>query len=151
MGGTRDPGADSHRPDAPAAGFQSSILADDSGRRRRRLRWVGRALTVLFILWLGVLGLGALGLQPVGGLPFVGLLPQRAAPPELPVRVQVAVSRHAVVPLVPSRAVRAPGAAPARPSAPRPTRGRRPPTGATGVRTPGALRPATPKRPETTP
>jgi len=48
-------------------GYRSSILADDAGRRRRRFRWIGRVLAVLFVAWLGVLGLGALGLQPLGG------------------------------------------------------------------------------------
>jgi hypothetical protein len=81
------------------SGGEAPILADDSGRRRRRLRALGRVLTGLLILWLGILGLGALGLQPLGGLPVLGLTPDRAAPSELPARIQAAVRTHRVIAL----------------------------------------------------
>jgi hypothetical protein len=84
---------------------EAPILADDSGRRRRRLRVLGRVLSGLLILWLGILGLGALGLQPLGGLPVLGLTPGRATPSELPARIRSAVRMHRVI--APSSSVRA--------------------------------------------
>jgi hypothetical protein len=81
------------------SGSEAPILADDSGRRRRRLRVLGRMLSGLLILWLGILALGALGLQPLGGLPVLGLTPGRAAPSELPARIQAAVRTHRAIAL----------------------------------------------------
>jgi hypothetical protein len=83
----------------PVRGAEAPILADDSGRRRRRLRVLGRALSGMLILWLGVLGLGALGLQPLGGVPGLGLAPERARPSKLPVRIEAAVREHRVIAL----------------------------------------------------
>lgn len=81
------------------SGGEAPILADDSGRRHRRLRVLGRVLSGLLILWLGILALGALGLQPLGGLPVLGLTPDRATPSELPARIQAAVLTHRVIAL----------------------------------------------------
>jgi hypothetical protein len=79
----------------PPAILRHHILADPTGRRRRRLANAGRAATAVLGLWLVVLILGGLGLQPLAGLPIVGGLGAReAAPPALPERVQAAVARH---------------------------------------------------------
>jgi hypothetical protein len=80
-------------PDPPAT-LSHQVLADLTGRRRRRLAIAGRVGTAVLGLWLVVLILGGLGLQPLAGLPIVGHLGVReAAPPALPERVQAAVIR----------------------------------------------------------
>jgi hypothetical protein len=81
------------------SGVETPILADDSGRRRRRLRVLARMLSGALILWLGILALGALGLEPLGGLPVLGLTPGRATPSELPARIQAAVRTHRAIAL----------------------------------------------------
>jgi hypothetical protein len=84
-------------PDPPAI-LRHQVLADPTGRRRRRLAIAGRVATTALGLWLVVLILGGLGLQPLAGLPIVGRLGAReAAPPALPERVQAAVARGATV------------------------------------------------------
>jgi hypothetical protein len=60
------------------------VLEDASGRRLRRLRWVGRATALLFLVWLAVVILGGLGVGPAGRLPFGQVLRPSAGPP--PVR-----------------------------------------------------------------
>jgi hypothetical protein len=98
-------------PDPPAI-LRHQVLADPSGRRRRRLTIAGRVATTALSLWLAVLILGGLGLQPLAGLPIVGHLGVReSAPPALPARVQAAVAGHTTVPatrgaLAPTRTVR---------------------------------------------
>jgi hypothetical protein len=95
------------KPDPPAI-LRHQVLADPTGRRRRRLAIVGRVATTALGLWLVVLILGGLGLQPLAGLPIVGHLGAReAAPPALPERVQAAVARGATVAPT-ARAVQAP-------------------------------------------
>lgn len=95
------------KPDPPAI-LRHQVLADPTGRRRRRLAIVGRVATTALGLWLVVLILGGLGLQPLAGLPIVGHLGVReAAPPALPERVQAAVARGATVAPT-ARAVQAP-------------------------------------------
>jgi len=80
------------------AALRHQVLADLTGRRRRRLAIAGRLVTGALGLWLVVLILGGLGLQPLAGLPIVGDLGAReAAPPALPERVQAAVAKHATV------------------------------------------------------
>lgn len=107
-------------PDGAPAVVRHPVLADPTGRRRRRLAVAGRVATAALGLWLVLLTLGGLGLQPLGGLPVVrDLGAGEAAPPALPKRVQKAVDRGAAV--TPAarkvRSVRAPSPAPARPQA----------------------------------
>jgi hypothetical protein len=96
---------------------ESPILADDSGRRRRRLRVLGGLVSALLVGWLGVLGLGALGLEPLGHLPIVSLEPDRAAPSALPARISAAVRAHRAVAWVPRVGGGAPRLAARAPSA----------------------------------
>ena len=78
--------------------LRHQVLADPTGRRRRRLAVAGRVATTILGLWLVVLILGGLGLQPLAGIPIVGHLGvHEAAPPALPERVQTAVARHTTV------------------------------------------------------
>jgi hypothetical protein len=95
-------------PEPGPAPLRHHVLADPTGRRRRRLAIAGRVATTALGLWLVVLILGGLGLQPLAGLPIVGDLGAReAAPPTLPERVHAAVARHTTV--APAReAVQAP-------------------------------------------
>lgn len=60
------------------------VLEDASGRRLRRLRWVGRATALLFLVWLAVVILGGIGVGPARRLPLGDLLRPSAGPP--PVR-----------------------------------------------------------------
>src|SRR6266496_1812536 len=92
------------------ASGSAQILVDESGRRRRVLRWSGRAVSVALLLWLGLLALGALGLQPLGQLPVLGLAQPRSSPPALPGRIEAAAARGAG-----HRDARAPSALGARP------------------------------------
>ena len=55
------------------------VLEDPTGRRLRRLRWVGRGIALLFLLWLLVIGLGALGAGPTGA--GLGNASEESAPP----------------------------------------------------------------------
>lgn len=86
----------------PGPAPRHQILADPTGRRRRRLAIAGRVATAVLGLWLTVVMLGGLGLQPLGGLPVVGRIAHAAdaAPPALPERVQAAVSRRVPLPVV---------------------------------------------------
>jgi hypothetical protein len=45
-------------------------LEDASGRRLRRMRWIGRAVALLFLVWFAAILLGALGVGPTGRVPF---------------------------------------------------------------------------------
>ena len=63
---------------APAAG--AAVLEDPSGKRRKRLRLVARAIALALTLWLIALVLGGVGLSPVPGVPFAHIL-KPAAPP----------------------------------------------------------------------
>lgn len=77
-------------------------LEDPSGRRLRRLRWVGRGVALLFLLWFVVILIGALGVGPAGRVLFgdaarlAGDPPpvHRAPPPRQP-------SRSDLVPALP--------------------------------------------------
>jgi hypothetical protein len=110
------------------ATLRHQVLADPTGRRRRRLAIAGRVATTALGLWLVVLILGGLGLQPLAGLPIVGDLGAReAAPPALPERVQAAVAKHTTVAPA-TGAVRAPVTTvpvpPRRPAVTAPSRGK---------------------------
>ena len=95
-------------PEPDHATISHQVLADPTGRRRRRLAIAGRIATAALALWLAVLILGGLGLQPLAGIPIVGDLGAgEAAPPALPKRVQAAVARRTTVAPA-TRAVRAP-------------------------------------------
>jgi hypothetical protein len=76
--------------------FAPGILVDESGRRRRALRFVGRAISVLLLIWLGVLALAWLGIEPLGNLGFVEP-GGRATPPALPARIESAVTGGRIV------------------------------------------------------
>jgi hypothetical protein len=71
--------------------FAAGVLVDDSGRRRRVLRLVGRAVSVLLLIWLGVLALAWLGIEPLGNLGVLDPGISRATPPALPARIESAV------------------------------------------------------------
>jgi hypothetical protein len=88
---------DMSAPDPPPV-LRHQVLADPTGRRRRRLAIAGRVATTVLGLWLVVLILGGLGLQPLAGLSVIGRLGGgEAAPPALPARVQAAVAMHKTV------------------------------------------------------
>jgi hypothetical protein len=59
------------------------VLEDASGRRLQRMRWVGRATALLFLVWLALVILGGLGVGPVGRLPLGNVLRPSAGPPPL--------------------------------------------------------------------
>ena len=95
------------------------MLEDPSGRRLRRLRWVGRSVALLCFVWLAVIVVGALGVGPSGRV-FGDVFGESAPPPprERPnpqrphhlARVSV-VRTASVVPARPTTpAVKAPGA-----------------------------------------
>jgi hypothetical protein len=92
--------------------FTPNVLVDESGRRRRVLRLVGRAVSVLLLIWLGVLALAWLGIEPLGnlGVPDPGI--SRATPPGLPARIESAVAGGRIVAPRHSLAVVAVGARP---------------------------------------
>jgi hypothetical protein len=81
------------------------VLADPTGRRRRRLAIAGSIATAVLALWLAVLILGGLGLQPLAGIPIVGDLGGGGGvPPALPKRVQAGNAKRATVAPVPRTA-----------------------------------------------
>jgi hypothetical protein len=55
-------------------------LEDASGRRLRRLRWIGRAVALLFLLWFAAILLGALGVGPTRRVPLGHVLRPAAGP-----------------------------------------------------------------------
>lgn len=136
-----------------ATGLMPSVLADESGRRRRVLRRVGRAVSALLLLWLGVLALAALGIEPLGNLGLAAVGAQNVAPPVLPARVETAVAGRRVVSPSPSAGA-VPGVVAAKPrgvpaavSAPAGRR-RRAAAAASGARpTVSASHPVTPQSP----
>jgi len=71
------------------------VLEDASGRRLRRLRWVGRATALLFLFWIAVVILGGLGVGPARRLPLGDLLRPSSGPPPL---------RHVPRPVAPAPA-----------------------------------------------
>src|SRR5437660_11287201 len=52
------------------AGDHTPVLLDPSGARARALAWLGRAVAVVFLVWLIGLVFAGLGLLPSGDLPF---------------------------------------------------------------------------------
>jgi hypothetical protein len=59
------------------------VLEDASGRRLQRMRWVGRAIALLFLIWLALVILGGLGVGPVARLPLGNVLRASSGPPPL--------------------------------------------------------------------
>jgi hypothetical protein len=90
--------------------YAPDVLVDESGRRRRVLRLVGRAVSVLLLIWLGVLALAWLGIEPLGnlGVPDPGI--SRATPPALPAHIESAVAGGRILAPRHSLAVRTTGA-----------------------------------------
>jgi hypothetical protein len=101
-----------------------SVLVDNSGRRRRALRHMGRAVSVLLLIWLAVLALAWLGIEPLGNLDFVNPVVGRVGPTALPAHIESAVKAGRVI------------APPARPSTPLASGGR---SGSAGARTGGDI------------
>lgn len=129
-------------PDTPAT-LSFQVLADPTGRRRRRLAVAGRIATTALGLWLAALTLGGLGLQPLAGLPVVGDIGAgNPEPPALPERVRSAVARHATIaPSTPALQVPAwvtvPAPLPSPPLSTAPTATTRAPARTTPSSTPG--------------
>ncbi len=71
------------------------VLEDASGRRLQRMRWVGRLVALLFLIWLALVILGGLGVGPVARLPLGNVLRASAGPPPL---------RHVPQPVAPAPA-----------------------------------------------
>jgi hypothetical protein len=61
--------------------IETWVLEDATGRRRRRMRLLGRAVSLLFLLWLVVIVLGGIGVAPVGHVPLVRALHPSQGPP----------------------------------------------------------------------
>lgn len=59
------------------------ILEDASGRRLRRLRFLGRVVALLAFCWLAIVLLGGLGVGPAKHVPFGTALRAGQAPPPL--------------------------------------------------------------------
>jgi hypothetical protein len=70
------------------------VLADPSGRRRRGLRQAGRAVAVLFALWLAALALAGLGLLPGVGIPLASRTTAHGAPPPLDERSPLVAAQN---------------------------------------------------------
>src|SRR4051794_38470093 len=124
-----------------STGLSHQVLADPTGRRRRRLAIAGRVATIVLGLWLAALMLGGLGLQPLARIPVVGGLgDEAAAPPALPHRLQAAAAERT-------------GGAPASHLRPAPVRAApvQAHTRRDTARTPAQRRPRARSRPVTTP
>jgi hypothetical protein len=114
------------------------VLEDASGRRLQRMRWVGRATALLFLVWLALVILGGLGVGPVGKLPLGNVLRPSAGPPPLrhvprpvapapadlvpalpaPVPAGTATTSNATRPATPGKSAVAPGHAKTKTTAP---------------------------------
>jgi hypothetical protein len=88
------------------------VLEDASGRRLQRMRWVGRATALLFLVWLALVILGGLGVGPGGRLPLGHVLRASAGPPPLRHLPQpVAPTPADLVPALPAPVLTTAGAA----------------------------------------
>jgi hypothetical protein len=86
--------------------LRPGALEDPSGRRLRRMRWIGRGIAVMFLLWFVVILLGALGVGPAGRLPLSTALRPSAGPPPLRrVPTPQAPSPSDLLPALPAPAV----------------------------------------------
>jgi hypothetical protein len=70
-------------PDSSSPGDGFGVLADSTGRRRRGLRRTGRAVAVLFAIWLAALALAGVGLLPGAGIPLASRSGADGAPPPI--------------------------------------------------------------------
>jgi hypothetical protein len=66
---------------ATANGRVVAVLEDPTGRRRVRMRRLGRATVIFFTGWLGALVLAGVGVIPRGVVPFAGLVTPAGSPP----------------------------------------------------------------------
>jgi hypothetical protein len=73
---------------AVSPGGGSTTLEDPTGRRRRLMRLLGRAVAVVLGLWLAALLFAGLGVGPVASIPFAQVLHPNAAPPPLPTTLE---------------------------------------------------------------
>lgn len=75
----------SHAPIATPTGGSAPrrVLEDESGRRLRGFRLVGRLIALLALVWLSLIVLGGLGVGPANHVPFGSALHIAAAPPPL--------------------------------------------------------------------
>ncbi len=76
------------------------VLEDATGRRLRRVRWLGRVVALLFLVWLVIVILGGVGVGPASHLPFGNVLRPTAGPPVI--RHPLPVKPVAAADLVPA-------------------------------------------------
>ncbi|MGI8623592.1 MAG: hypothetical protein ACR2NB_08950, partial [Solirubrobacteraceae bacterium] len=90
--------------DSSSAGAEFGVLADPSGRRGRRLCRAGRAIAVLFAVWLVALALSGLGLLPATGIPLASRGGAGTAPPPMGDRNPLVAAKDAPPALLAVRA-----------------------------------------------
>ena len=98
----------SHAPIAAPAGGSAPrrVLEDESGRRLRCFRFVGRLVALLALVWLSLIVLGGLGVGPAKHVPFGSALHIASAPPTLRALPDPRQASPAdLVPAVPATAV----------------------------------------------
>jgi hypothetical protein len=100
--------------DSSRTGVGFGVLADPTGRRGRNLRRVGRAVAVLFAVWLAALALAGLGLLPGLGIPLASRAGIETGPPPLE-HANPLVAAKTTRPALPSPAAAAAPTAAARP------------------------------------
>jgi hypothetical protein len=101
------------------------ILEDASGRRLRAMRWVGRAVALVFLVWLVLVFLGGIGVGPVARLPFGKILRPTVGPPKLKAPLHPRPTPVAdLVPALPATAAARGGVKPAAQAKPAATHGR---------------------------
>jgi hypothetical protein len=113
--------------DSSSSGEGFGVLADSTGRRRRGLRRTGRAVAVLFAIWLAALALAGLGLLPGVGIPLASRAGADGAPPPIDDSSPLVAgkgTRPALAQAATARAVPAARAAPTSARGPAPSRRR---------------------------
>jgi hypothetical protein len=73
---------------AVSPGGGSTTLEDPTGRRRRLMRLVGRAVAIVLGLWLAALLFAGIGVGPLANIPFAQIVHPSAAPPPLPTTLE---------------------------------------------------------------